>query len=715
MLADPTESFPPDAKVHHFDNNAAALVTSDYLMESYLKAAHLLVEKASNFGEPPAPQKWVFQAPFCQLPARPDGQDVAGKFQNIRKNHTYEDGYLWLSEFAAGVPHDGYYRLRFKAQAAHRNYPYEESRVGVRKSEPLRVGIVAGNPEYGDLKAANGSDRPLDEIDLPDAEPQWFERKIWLDRGYQPRFCFPNGPNRTKPLRGYTVTTKPEMFPDFIRKFVAAEDNEFRDLEDQYRIRKDNYKERGKKGKGKLNSNAFYSDKNSKEGWLTWTREYLGPRVRIYEVQLEGPFYDEWPGKGHQTLYRGKAPVLENAPAIFGGFATEAFRRPVKEKEVEVFVDLAESVHHSGKSEQEAIQTGLQAILCSPGFLWFDPGDSELGTSAYTLAGRLSYFLWGTAPDAQLLKSAADGSLQTSDGIAKEAGRMLKGPRSDSFVKHFSEKWLQLDKVGTQLPSHTTFPRYFTHQLEAAMKKETELFVRHVLSENLLVKTFLDSDFAFVNSNLAHHYGIEGVSGHEFQKVALTNRTRGGLLGQASILTASANGIDTSPVIRGIWVLENLFGTPPSPPPPDVEPIEPDIRGVKTIREQLLKHREVETCAECHRKIDPPGFALENFDPIGGWRDRYVQTKARPKVDASGELSDGSEFKGIVQFKDILLKKEEMFIRNLTGKLLAYASGRDMGPADRPEVDSIVEKLEESGGGFRDLVILITKSPIFLE
>jgi hypothetical protein len=248
------------------------------------------------------------------------------------------------------------------------------------------------------------------------------------------------------------------------------------------------------------------------------------------------------------------------------------------------------------------------------------------------------------------------------------------------------------------------------------MKRETHIFFAHLLRENLPIGTFLDADFAFVNGSLARLYGIDGVTGSEFRKVALADDRRGGLLGQASILTASANGIDTSPVIRGIWVLKNILGTPPAPPPPDVEPLEPDIRGATTIRDQLAKHRTVATCNECHRKIDPLGFALENFDPIGRWRDRYPRGGGDgPPIDPSGQLPDGRAFADVVELKTILQTRGDQFARCLTEKLLAYALGRLPEPTDRASVDAIVFDLHARGDGLQDLVLLLVRSEAFGE
>ncbi len=720
MLADPTESFPPDISVGHIDTVGAALVTSDFLLESYLNSARMLIQRATCLeAEPPKVQTWTFTAPFSKLPQRPDGLDEPGKYQHIRKNPHYEDGYLWFDKFVEGVPHDGYYTLKFKAQGINRKYPYDEDRVGVNKMERLRVGVVAGHPDYGDLKSGNGSDRPLLEFDLPDDEPKIYEERIWLDKGYQPRFTFPNGPNRTKPLRSYTVAEYPERFTEFI-KFLGPKDPEFRSLPPEFieAANKARHPVAGKGNEGKkFDSSKFYTNKNSNQGWSAWTRAFKGPRVRLFEVSLEGPFYDEWPRASHHELYGDNAIELKNAEKILSHFAYRAFRRSASKEEIEVLVKLVEAQAAAGSSDLEAIQAGLQAILCSPSFLYLEKGDGEGSKDAddHALAARLSYFLWSDQPDYVLRKTATEKKLRNTEVLREHAVRLIKDGRSQDFVESFTDSWLQLDKVGTQPPSHTTYPEYFTHSLESSMIEETRQFFRHLMVENLPITNFIDSEFTFLNGNLARHYDIDHVVGHHLREEKVYDRRRGGLLGQAAVLTASANGIDTSPVIRGIWVLENLLGTPPNPPPPDIEPIEPDIRGVTTIREQLQKHREVATCAECHAKLDPLGFALENFDPIGGWRIRYMNTDKKPVVDATGQFPDGDGFADVVELKQQLLERKSQFARCLTEKLLIYATGRTLSPTDRPHVDRIVRDLEQKGWGFRDLLLLIIESKPFLQ
>lgn len=713
MLADPTDVFPPDETEEHFNNIGSALITSDFLMRHYLSAAETFVDRAAQTGPKPETREWRFTAPFHSHGNRHDGLDRRGEYQHIRKNTSEYGGFLWLSKFEQGVPVGGYYKIRFKAQGINRDYPYDERIVGVQKGEPLRAALFASSRAFGELSKRTTSDRQLATFDLPDDAPQWFETTAWLDKGYQPRLTFPNGPTTTKGIRSALVHKYPDTFRKFIDGYVGLRDNlhprheEW--LAEQKRLRQQPKK---KEIPAILDTKDFYNKFNTTAAWSQFFSDYKGPRVRVFEIEIEGPINEQWPPQSRQALFGGHEPTLENAPAILKRFADRAFRRPAADEELKVLSALVRERIEKGDSELKALKLGLRAVLCSPGFLYLHENEGELDDNA--LASRLSYFLWSCMPDDELTALAAAGKLREPKALAAQAERLLADRRSQAFVDHFTSRWLELYKIGSMPPSDRTFREYYIDNLEPAMKTETRMFFAHLLKNNLPLASFLDSDFTFVNGGLARLYGIDGVSGAAFQKVALKDRRRGGLLGQASILTASANGIDTSPVIRGIWVLENILGSPPNPPPPDVEPLEPDIRGATTIRDQLKKHREIPTCNECHRKIDPLGFALENFDPIGGWRGRYDRRRETgPAVDASGRLPDGSEFEDVVGLKKILASKQDQFARCLTEKMLAYSMGRTLGVSDRPQVDQIVANLKRDGSGLKDLVLQIVASEPF--
>jgi hypothetical protein len=452
---------------------------------------------------------------------------------------------------------------------------------------------------------------------------------------------------------------------------------------------------------------------NTKEGWSTFFAEYMGPRVRIYEVELEGPLFDSWPPPSHVALFGNYQPTFDNAEPILRRFAARAFRRPAADAEILPLVKLVQQRKAKGDTAMNAIEAGLRGVLCSPGFLYLRENDGALDD--YAVASRLSYFLWSSMPDEALLQDAGGQKLNDSAALRAQTLRLLSDPKASAFVDQFTSRWLELYKIGSMPPSPKEYHNYYVDGLAKAMKTEAAMFFRYVLENNLPIDRFLDADFTFVNGGLARLYKIPDIHGAAFQKVSLTDRRRGGVLGMAGVLTASANGIDTSPVVRGVWVLRNILGTPPTPPPPDVKPLDPDIRGAKTIRDQLAKHRTVSTCASCHMKIDPPGFALENFDPIGGWRDTYPRPDGEgPRVDSSGALNGGESFKNVVSFKDALLAgHRDQFARCLTEKLLTYSMGRTLEPADGAYVDSIVAALKKRGGGLRDLIVLVAGSEPF--
>ncbi len=278
----------------------------------------------------------------------------------------------------------------------------------------------------------------------------------------------------------------------------------------------------------------------------------------------------------------------------------------------------------------------------------------------------------------------------------------------------FLDAWLNLRSLGDMAPDRGEFVRYYAQNLQPAMKEETRLFMRDLIERNDSVLRFLDANYTFANLPLAKLYGegkaIDPAKGHEFQKITFSSPQRGGLLGQGSVLTVSANGIETSPVIRGVWVLENILGTPPAPPPDNVPPIDPDIRGAKSMRELLAKHRDNPACYECHRKIDPLGFALESFDPIGAARTTYEKGI---KIDTSGELPNGQHFEDVAGLKKALAERKDQFARMLAERLLTYACGRRIEGLDRPAVDKIVASVAKDDFRLRDMIETVVASPTF--
>jgi len=679
---DPAEDFPAEVTVEGFDNNGAGLVTSGILMKHYFGAAEEAIRRATQFGDRPPSERYTQQSPFYfsgktanDLPKlfKPDRfrfipdtpyTDLYGR--HYRGGHI---GFLPLLR-QGGVAHSGIYTIRVRAAAVGRVHDYGKALGDFRNGDPL-VMELASVDRRGSVESTGNVSKmtSLARVELTNEEPQWFEWDVYMEAGYEPEVRFRNGPLAAKRMVRLLTTMaadKPEFKP-----FIGM-----------------------KAGTTKAN------------GVL---KAYKGPRLRVWEIQVAGPHVEIWPPAGHHALYGDLAPHELNATTIaqrLQAFAEKAFRRPPVEGELQPIQQLVASKLNAGVEPLHALQLGCQAILCSPGFLYLNLGAGELDEVA--LASRLSYFLWSSPPDETLLKLAMAGQLRS--GLSAQVTRMLADSRSDRFVSHFVRRWLDLDNIGTMPPSED-FLAYYRDNLETAMRAETETFFRYVLDNNLSPREFLDADYSFLNRELALHYGIEGVQGNELQRVSLKGSRRGGLLGHGAFLTASANGVDTSPVVRGIYVLEKLLGYTPPPPPPDVPAIEPDIRGAVTIREQLEKHREIATCAECHRKIDPLGFALENFDPIGGWRDKY---EAKTPIDSAGKLPGGDSFETISEFRKLLADREDQFTHCLTGKLMTYALGRQIEIGDRPAIDQVLSEFEKASGGLRDLIRLIVLSESFL-
>ena len=676
-MFDPTEAFPGERLVEHQDNIGDTLITSGYLLNRYVDAADQIVEKALPFQDKPEPQTWNFKGNFLQQPELNNRHRVAHgqRYLNIYEapNTVRRFGaYAPLYEFIEGVPEGGVYKIRTLAEAVNRYHSFNRKKVQNDPREPMMMRVIPANKRFGYLHMPQPFAPDLGTFALSDNGPAWYETDAWLDKGFAPRYNYLNGSMDIRP--GFRevanlVTKNPD--PSIPPK----------DLE------------------------ADYMAVAIKHGVI--------PHIRIHEVEVSGPFYPEWPTRSWKTIVGEEVFNPKKTRKILQAFASRAYRRPASKEEVNRLMRVVETRVDQGSSDFEALKDGLKAVLISPAFLYLEEEKLNSKTeqlSDFGLASRLSYFLWGSLPDQELLDLAKRKRLSRPSVLKSQMDRMLKDPRSDRFISGFLDSWLTLRSLGDAPPDRNKFEVYYAENLEDAMRMETEMFTRNALKENLNISCFLDSDFTFVNEALAEIYGIDGIEGDNFRRIELNDPRRGGLLGQASILTVTANGVDTSPVLRGVWLLENLLGTPPSPPPPDVEPLDPDIRGAESIRDQLNKHRETQACYECHRKIDPLGFALENFDPIGRWRSKYDD---RIEIDASGQLPSGESFNDIVEFKKAMLEKKDAFTRALTKKMLSYALGRRLEISDRPEIDSILETLEENGDGFRDLVYLIISSESF--
>ena len=519
-------------------------------------------------------------------------------------------------------------------------------------------------------------------------------------------------------------------------------DNKYRDLETVQYLRPDDY---------------FYVSADELEpapdGKVIYSSQpasqFKGEGVSIRSVFVEGPLETSWPPQRTQNLFPNVSWKLMPSRKRFGrqfrpqfaGSAKERIRdaverlailalgRKLSELEMNRIIALADSKIKNGDDWVDAARQSLKAVLVSPELIFFTGHPGPLKTM--DLSRRLSYFLWRSIPDQQLVKELSRQKNIAQKSLIVEVDRMIASPKFDRFVKEFLDEWLDLDKIDATTPDQSLYPEY-DDVLRRAMLGETRQFFLHLIRENLSVANLIDSDFTFLNRRLAEHYQIDGVRGEDLRKVQLgPNHVRGGILGQASIAKVTANGTVTTPVKRGNFVLTNLLGTPPNPPPASVGSIEPDTRGATTIRQTLKKHQTSKSCANCHRHIDPPGFAMESLDPVGIFRNRYRNSKdtkapiniglrflhktywvGKP-VDSSGKTAAGDSFSGLQQYKKLLMKSKEQVARNFVSKLIEFSTGGEIEFADREVVERILNKTRSKGFLMKDLMHQVVLSRLF--
>ncbi len=662
--------FPADGRAHEFDNVGASLNISMVQLQQYLDAVDSVMDAAIAQTTAP-PKSTKKRANYAETR---EGKEHIGKSWGQADDGAvvffrplgYPTGMLRT----ANIRETGRYRIRVTG------YAYQSA-------DPITFSV-------GGTTFQRGAPRPtFGYFEFPPGTPTTIELEAWIEKNYM---------------------------VDIAPWGISDNDNEIR-----------------KKG----------------------IAAYTGPGLAINQVELEGPLVGPFPSRGHQLIFDGlnrreiepsnpsvrskswyrpkfelaAADLPDRVATALARIAGTAFRRPVPPSEVDQYVSLFNTQASEGASPEEALRTAVAAIFCSPDFLYLREPPGWLDD--YAIAARLSYFLTRTTPDAPLLAAAASGKLTTNrEVLLAHTRRLLDDPRSERFVIDFTDAWLNLRDIEFTSPDQTLFPEYdpFLHY---SMLQETRQFFATLIHDNARVRHLVASDFSMLNNRLALHYGIAGVRGPALQRVALpADSLRGGLLSQASVLKVSANGTNTSPVVRGVWVMERILGQSPVPPPPGVPGVEPDIRGAATLRELLAKHRDSENCRSCHAVIDPPGFALECFNPIGGWRDHFrslgagekvdllvngrkVRYRVGPAVDSSGELPDGKAFAGFHEYRSLLAQEEDVLVRAMATKLLTFATGREMGFSDRPMLERIVRDLPAQEHGLRDLIELVVLSEAF--
>jgi hypothetical protein len=450
----------------------------------------------------------------------------------------------------------------------------------------------------------------------------------------------------------------------------------------------------------------------------------IQPTLILDSVEWEGPIVDSWPTVAHKQIFFGGENTTKDmayAREILTRFANRAWRRQAQPAEIERLLKPVEMSQKLGDSFEVAVKNGLAAVMCAKSFLYLEEGNATKAApklSDSELASRLSYFLWSTAPDQRLLDLAREGKLHETEALRAEVRRMLADAKAREFATGFPRQWLQLRKVGMFPPDKVLYPEY-DENLEQSMVGETIAFFSEVLKRNGSLREFLNSDWTMLNERIATHYGITGIRGDEFQRVALKPEDhRGGLLTQGSILSLSSDGTRHRPVHRGVWVLEAIVGKPPPPPPANVPALATPVANAPktTVREKLEQHRADPNCTACHDKIDPLGMAFDNYDAIG--RFRLVEAAkdgvgADPKLDASGVLPDGRKFTDSVELRKLMVDDIDKFAASVTEKLATYALRRGMMFSDREELKQIAEQSKSGDYQIATLIESLVTSPLF--
>lgn len=678
----PTKKFPADQRDHGINTIGSHLLSTKYLTEEYVQAAHEIVDKMVRYSPMANASNYKFD--YKKLNTRVKDRNSAILYGSFHSGDGGQGCEVSLKKFYA--PEDGFYKFRINAEAKNRVHNLPKKYVYNDQDEPLRLGLKTGHFSNANMHAV---------FDLNDGEG-WYECKIWLNAGESPQLVYPNA---IYSAHNYRFTLS--KIPDVHKLLNISKEEVLGKISEGYN-----------KDRGYVYHNVF-----------DVVRKLPVPKIHVKEVNVQGPFYRDWNPDHQNKVLKGQRLADNNWKKLLTDFAERAFRKPVNNEILAPYFKLVEKQKSQGVRFSEAFNNSIKAILCSPRFIFIAEENNKL--DQYEIASRLSYFLWSSMPDENLFYAAKNNKLSSNEQILEQVDRMLKSPKAKSFVKNFTSNWLQFYDLGGILPHNRYFKEFYTKNIQESFRKETFLFFEYVLKQNRSVMDFLNSDYTILDRRLAKLYrlpapeikeslGNNSYNGHApstgFVKYKFKDDRRGGLMGHASVLTVSANGVDTSPIVRGVWILENLLCSPPPPAPMNVPAIEPDTRGAKSLKERLIKHQNDPNCSSCHKKIDPIGFALENYNPIGQWRDRY----RRKKVDSSGQLN-GQEFKDIVGLKEILNSNSEDFSKGFAEKMLTYAIGRKPTFLDEAHLETLQKNFKSKKYALKDLVRLICTSPLFIQ
>lgn len=698
-----TAGFPQDPPAGGFDNNGGALTVSPLHIEMYLAAAQQILDRALVEGDRPASIRWRFTpkaGPADRTRVRLDARNnplVNGNNNQqegdwVVVHHNSWDKSIGARDFR--VPTAGQYAIRI--HAAGRTPPRE------RVVESASA-ILKARQDEQDAKNPKGK--------------EWTQRQFEHDLAhFRTDRMYDYGPPRLKLVLQLGPQPRTVAECDVVGTPENPKVHEF-----QVRMTTESA--------GISVEYAYAIPSVLENFWMQSRDNFARPELLIDWFEIEGPNFDAWPPASH-TAILFESPLRETDEAVYARevlsrFMRRAYRRPVAAEELDAKLQLF-SAARKDKSFVEAIKLPLSAVLISPHFIYLaEPVPEASGSPSQLtdlqLASRLSYFLWSSMPDDELLSLAAGGRLHDPKTRSAQVRRMLESPKSQAFVENFTDQWLGLRDVGANPPAKDLYPQYDRH-LETSIVRESEAFFDEFLRHDLDARGLIQSNFVTINERLARFYGIPDVRGDNFRRVDVPDTVhRGGIVTQASVLTVTSNGTRTSPVKRGTWILKTLLGTDPGLPVANAGEIAPKVPGIDkaTVRQRLEIHRSLPQCARCHNKIDPLGFALENYNAAGEWREQegfgYKGRIERndPKIDASSKMPDGTVIDGVHGLQQAMLANEDQFLGALATKLLTYACGRELGLADQPTVKAAVVHLKQNRYTVRSLLEFIVASEPF--
>lgn len=677
-------TFPDDSSDQRFDTMARGTYLTPGHLDAFHEVATDIADRIVPLPGLPLVRSSSVRASVGQDPARTKywlrkGDESGLHFTGV--NIAGWSGALWDRAFIA--PASGVYRVRLLVSA-------EASASADGK--PLRLGFYALNPADYDLpKRALRVDLPrVGSLEVENLEPEVLEAEVHLEAGENFQvYC----ENRLRKKYPYALLRQTGNTAD-LRRLLAT--------------------------------------------YLDEAQASPEPTVRFERMEIAGPVR---PLPRQETFLRSEKHSDDRAylEAVLLPLAERAFRRPLTAGERVGLIDSAQE-HAAGKSAPEyGVHFGIRRILLAPQFLFRETGQGDLDD--FDVASRLSYFLWSSMPDAELLRAAAAGALTSGGGLRQQVGRMVRDPKTRQFVKHFSGQWLGNRKAASVMVCDVR--HVWSELIRYGIVRSTEMFFDEILQRNLGIRTFIDSNFTYANEPMRIAWGIPG-SEVDLRRLEADQRqslvwpeperldlnslgdetpdhvaSRGGVLGLSSVFAATGDGVESSPILRGVWVLENLLGTPPPPPPSDVPALVADISQAETVRQILAAHQRVETCAACHAAIDPIGLALENYDAVGGWRTAYYRDEASDTpvrmVESASEMEDGTRLAGAGDLKEYLMERPQILTKTLAGLLIEYAAGRELNATDKRVVDEVAAAEPKDGYGLQDLLLAVVESESFLE